>query len=159
MVLNELEEGLDHHSLITSEDLRANYRELLALAKDEYAEIVKNEVQRAIAADEEQIRRLCANYIDNVKAYTQKEKIRNRFTGQLDAPDERLMRSIEEKIDITEQRKDVFRNEIMNAIGPMAVAGRPVALLHFAHSTGKSSKPKARWITKCCRHVSLEHTT
>jgi len=68
MVLHELEEGLDHHSLITSEEVRKQYRDLLAVAKEEYAEIVKNEVQRAIAADEVQIQRLCANYIDNVKA-------------------------------------------------------------------------------------------
>jgi serine protein kinase len=34
------------------------------------------------------------------------------------------MRSIEEKIDISESRKDAFRNEIMNTIGAMAVEGR-----------------------------------
>ena len=124
MVLNELEDGLDHHSLITDEDLRKRYRELLAVAKEEYAEIVKNEVQRAIAADEEQIARLCANYIDNVKAYTQKEKVRNPYTGQEEEPDERLMRSIEEKIDVRESAKDDFRREIMNYIGALAVEGK-----------------------------------
>jgi len=124
MVLNELEEGLDHHSLLTSEDVRVRYRELLALAKEEYAEIVKNEVQRAIAADEEQISRLCANYIDNVKAYTQKEKVRNSYTGQEEEPDERLMRSIEEKIDVRDGAKDDFRREIMNYIGALAVEGK-----------------------------------
>jgi len=123
MVLHELDEGLDHHSLITSEELRKQYRDLLAVAKDEYAEIVKNEVQRAIAADEEQIQRLCANYIDNVKAYTQKEKVRNVYTGQEEEPDERLMRSIEEKIDVRESAKDDFRREIMNYIGALAVEG------------------------------------
>ena len=109
MVLNELEEGLDHHSLITSEKTREDYRQMLSVAKDEYSEIVKNEVQRAIAADEEQIQRLCANYIDNVKAYTQKEKVRNPYTNQEEEPDERLMRSIEEKIDITESYKDSIK--------------------------------------------------
>ena len=67
---------------------------------------------------------LCANYIDNVKAYTQKEKVRNKFTGQYEEPDERLMRSIEEKIDIPEGRKDDFRREIMNYIGALAIDGR-----------------------------------
>ena len=62
------------------------------MVKEEYEDIVKNEVQRAIAADEEAITRLCANYIDNVKAYTQKEKVRNKYTGQDEEPDERLMR-------------------------------------------------------------------
>jgi len=124
MVLHELEDGLDHHSLITSEETRKHYRDLLAVAKDEYAEIVKNEVQRAIAADEVQIQRLCANYIDNVKAYTQKEKVRNVYTNQEEEPDERLMRSIEEKIDVRESAKDDFRREIMNYIGALAVEGK-----------------------------------
>jgi len=34
------------------------------------------------------------------------KKVRNRYTGELEEPDERLMRSIEEKIDIPESRKD-----------------------------------------------------
>lgn len=121
MVLNELESGLKHHSLITNEEIKKKYRELLGVVKQEYTEIVKNEVQRAISADEESITRLCGNYIDNVKAYTQKEKVRNKYTGEDEEPDERLMRSIEEKIEIPDARKDDFRREIMNYIGALAL--------------------------------------
>jgi serine protein kinase len=124
MVLNELEAGLKHHSLITSDDIRARYRELLGVVKEEYENIVKNEVQRAIAADEDALKRLCGNYIDNVKAYTQHEKVKNKFTGQYEEPDERLMRSIEEKIDIPDSRKDDFRREIMNYIGALSIDGK-----------------------------------
>src|SRR6266571_93039 len=124
MVLNELESGLRHHSLITSEELRKRYRDLLGVVKQEYEDIAKNEVQRAISADEEAISRLCSNYIDNVKAYTQRERVRNKYTGQDEEPDERLMRSIEEKIDIPDSRKDDFRREIMNYIGALAIEGR-----------------------------------
>ena len=123
LVLNELESGLENHSLINSEEERNRYQELLAVVKQEYEDIVKNEVQRAISADEEAIAKLCANYIDNLKAYTQKEKVRNKYTGQYEEPDERLMRSIEEKIDIPESRKDDFRREIMNYIGALAIEG------------------------------------
>jgi serine protein kinase len=94
------------------------------MVKQEYEEIIKGEVQRAISADESALQRLCANYIDNVKAYTQKEKVRNQFTGQDEEPDERLMRSIEEKIEIPESRKDDFRREIMNYIGALAIDGK-----------------------------------
>ena len=62
--------------------------------------------------------------MDNVKAYTQKERVRNPYTGQDEEPDERLMRSIEEKIDIPESRKDDFRREIMNYIGALALEGK-----------------------------------
>jgi serine protein kinase len=121
MVLNELEGGLKHHSLIGSDETRETYRQMIAIVKEEYTDIVKNEVQRAIAADEDALTRLCGNYIDNVKAYTQREKVKNKFTGQDEEPDERLMRSIEEKIDIPDSRKDDFRREIMNYIGALAI--------------------------------------
>jgi serine protein kinase len=124
MVLHELEAGLRHHSLITSQEQLQHFRELLSVVKEEYEDIVKNEVQRAIAADEDALTRLCSNYIDNVKAYTQREKVRNRYTGNYEEPDERLMRSVEEKIDIPEGRKDDFRREIMNYIGALAIDGK-----------------------------------
>jgi serine protein kinase len=124
MVINELEAGIKHHSLITSEELRTRYRDLLEVIKEEYENIVKHEVQRAIAADEDALKRLCANYIDQVKAYTQREKVKNRYTGQLAEPDERLMRSIEEKIDIPDNRKDDFRRELMNYIGALMIDGK-----------------------------------
>ncbi len=124
MVMNELESGLKHHSLLSNEELKQEYKELLAVVKQEYEEIIKAEVQRAISADESALQRLCANYIDNVKAYTQKERVRNQFTGQDEEPDERLMRAIEEKIEIPESRKDDFRREIMNYIGALAIDGK-----------------------------------
>jgi serine protein kinase len=124
MVLNELDKGLRHHSLITNDEQRKRFAEIIGLVKREYEEIVKNEVQRAISADEDAIAKLAANYIDNIKAFTLKERVKNRYTGQDEDPDERLMRSIEEKIEIPDNRKDDFRREIMNFIGALAVEGR-----------------------------------
>ena len=124
MVINELESGLKHHSLIKDENQKKRFKELLAVVKEEYEDVVKNEVQRAISADEEAITRLCSNYIDNLKAYTQKEKVKNTYTGQDEEPDERLMRAIEEKIDIPESRKDDFRREVMNYIGALSLEGK-----------------------------------
>jgi serine protein kinase len=124
MVLNELESGLKNHSLITDEEKKKRYRDLLGIVKKEYEDIVKNEVQKAIAADESAIERLCSNYMDNVKAYTQRERVKNPFTGGYEEPDERLMRSIEEKIDIPASRKDDFRRELMGYIAAMAMEGK-----------------------------------
>ncbi|HEX8325543.1 MAG TPA: hypothetical protein VF595_16695 [Tepidisphaeraceae bacterium] len=124
MVMNELESGLSHHSLINDEELKKQYRELLAVVREEYEDIIKGEVQRAISADEDAIKRLATNYIENLRAYTQHERVRNRYTGRDEDPDERLMRSIEDKIDIPESRKDDFRQEIMNYIGALALDGK-----------------------------------
>lgn len=121
IVLNELESGLKHASLVTNEELQHRYRELISIVKEEYEDMLKKEVQRAIAADEEALNRLCANYIDNIKAYTRREQV---HTGQSRHPNERLMRAIEEKIDIPESRKDDFRREVMNYIGALALEQR-----------------------------------
>jgi serine protein kinase len=98
--------------------------ELISMVKREYEEIVKNEVQRAISADEDLIAKLASNYIDNIKAYVLKEKLKNKYTGATEEPDERLMRSIEEKIEIPDARKSDYRREVMNFIGAMAVDGK-----------------------------------
>ncbi|MBI4576373.1 MAG: serine protein kinase [Planctomycetes bacterium] len=132
MVMNELAAGLDHHSLIVSSEQKKRFKELLRTVREEYEDIVKNEVQRAISADEEAIASLCGNYVDNIKAYTQKEKVKNPYTGQDEEPDEDLMRSIEEKIEIPESRKDDFRREIMNYIGALAIEGKT-----FTHRTNE----------------------
>ena len=124
LVMRELAKGLTTHSLITNEDDRKRYTEMLDVVRQEYEDIVKNEVQRAISADEDAIAKLAANYIDHVKAYTQREKIRNKYTGQYEEPDQRFMRSVEEKIDIPDARKDDFRVEIMNYIGALAIEGK-----------------------------------
>jgi len=124
MVLNELDKGLRYHSLITDEETRQRCADLIAVVRGEYEDIVKNEVRRAISADAGAIKKLAMNYIDNIKAYLLKEKVRDRYTGRDQEPDERLMRSIEEKIDIPESRKDDFRKEIMNFIGALAIDGK-----------------------------------
>ncbi len=86
MVMNELESGLANHSLITDEELNTRYRDLLAMVREEYEHILKSDLQRAISADEDAIARLCSNYIENVRAYTQHEKVRNKYTGKDDEP-------------------------------------------------------------------------
>ncbi len=124
MVMNELAEGLKHHSLISNEQTRERYKALLEEVKSEYAEIVKNEVQRAIATDDEALQRLFHNYIDHIRAYVLGERVKNPYTGASEPPNERLMRSVEEKIEIPESRKDDFRREIMNYIGALSLEGK-----------------------------------
>ena len=129
MVLNELEAGLQHHSLITNEEQRKRYRELLAVVKRGVRGHRQERGPAGHLAPTRTRSPSCArNYIDNIKAYTQREKVRNKYTGQDEEPDERLMRSIEEKIDIPESRKDDFRREIMNYIGALAIEGKTVRL-------------------------------
>ena len=41
MVINELEQGISGHSLINDENTRKRFRELLAVVKEEYEDIIK----------------------------------------------------------------------------------------------------------------------
>ena len=120
MVLNEIELGLRNYPLITNEDDRKFYAGCVDLAKQELEEILKNEVQKALVSDENAIVRLCSNYIDNVFAHIEKSKIIDPYTGREVEPDERLMRSIEEKADIPEQLADDFRRSIAANIGSVS---------------------------------------
>ena len=70
--------------------------------------------------DEEAIIRLCTNYIDNLMAYNKGTKIKNKITKRDEQPNERLMRSIEEKIDVQDQNVDDFRRMIAAFIGDLA---------------------------------------
>lgn len=124
MIMNELEAGLKNHTLISDPEKRERYKEMLGIVKEEYTDRLKHDVQRAISADEDAIKTMCSNYIDNVKAHTQNERVRNKYTNQYEEPNERLMRSIEEKIEIPESRKDDFRRELMNYIGALAIEGK-----------------------------------
>jgi serine protein kinase len=122
-VLASLEEGLMHHSLVSNEETRRRYVQLVATVREEYEEILKREVQLAISSDRESLDRLCAKYVDNVRAYTTREKVLDH-AGRASDPDERLMRSVEEKIDIPEPRKDDFRIELMNFIAEVHREGK-----------------------------------
>jgi serine protein kinase len=109
--------------MISNEEQRKRCIELLATVREEYEEIIQHEVQLAIAADQEAIDRLCSKYLDNVRAYTTREKIVDD-RGQMRDPDERLMRAVEEKAEIPESRKDDFRHELMNYIAAIHLEGK-----------------------------------
>ena len=117
MVMNEIREGLDNHSLITKKEDLARYHTCVDLAIKELDEILKDEVRKALTGDENAIIRLCTNYIDNLIAYIRKSKIRNKITGRDEPPNEKLMRSIEEKIDVPDQGVDDFRRMIAGFMG------------------------------------------
>lgn len=120
MVLNALRDGLTQSSLISNQEDISRYIQCIELATKELDEILKREVQKALVGDEDAIVRLCANYIDNLMAYINNTKVKNPITGRDMQPDERLMRSIEEKIDVPDSNVDDFRRSLSTFIGSMA---------------------------------------
>lgn len=122
-VLRSLKEGLDQHASISDED-REKYLNYIAIARREYDEIAKNEVQKAfVYSYEESAKTLMDNYLDNVEAFCNKNKLRDPMTGEEMSPDEKLMRSIEEQIGVSENAKRAFREEILIRISAFARKG------------------------------------
>ncbi|MCZ8537055.1 PrkA family serine protein kinase [Paenisporosarcina quisquiliarum] len=123
-VLRALKDGLDQHASITQED-REKYMNYISIARREYDEIAKKEIQKAfVYSYEESAITLMDNYLDNVEAYCNKNKIRDTLTGEEMNPDEKLMRSIEEQIGISENAKKAFREEILIRLSAYARKGK-----------------------------------
>jgi serine protein kinase len=123
-VLRSLKEGLDQHPSITTE-LRERYLNFISMARKEYDNIAKKEVQKAfVYSYEESAKTLMDNYLDNVEAYCNKAKLHDPLTGEEINPDEKLMRSIEEQIGISENAKKAFREEVLIRISAYARKGK-----------------------------------
>jgi serine protein kinase len=122
-VLRALRDGLDQHASISRED-RERLLNFIAAARKEYDELAKKEVQKAfVYSYEESARTLLENYLDNVEAYCNWQKLRDPVTGEEMDPDEKLMRSIEEQIGVSENAKKAFREEILIRISTYARRG------------------------------------
>jgi serine protein kinase len=112
-VLRAMKDGLDQHPSISKEE-REKYLNFIAVARKEFDELAKKEIQKAfVYSYEESAKTLFNNYLDNIEAYCNWHKIKDPLTGEEMDPDERLMRSIEEQIGISENAKKAFREEIL----------------------------------------------
>jgi serine protein kinase len=122
--LRAVKDGFEQHTGINSEQ-REKYLNHISQARKEYDELAKIEVQRAfVYSFEEMARTMCNNYLDNVEAFCNKERIKDPITEEEMEPDEQLMRSIEEQIGISENAKNTFRQEILIRISSYARKGK-----------------------------------
>jgi len=103
---------------------------LLALVTDARQELdreLKDEVRKAfVPAFAEKAQDLLENYLNNVEAYCQNTKLHDAITGEEVAPDEKLMRAVEEQVGVTENAKDGFRQGVLVRIGIVLRSGRPL---------------------------------
>ncbi|NMO96010.1 PrkA family serine protein kinase [Paenibacillus lemnae] len=123
-MLRGIKDGLDQHPSITKEE-RERYLNFISAARKEYDELAKKEVQKAfVYSFEESAKTLFENYLDNIEAFCNWTKIRDPLTDEEMDPDERLMRSIEEQIGVSENAKKAFREEIMIRISAYSRKGK-----------------------------------
>jgi serine protein kinase len=87
---------------------------LVLARKDFYNRWVKEDVHRALFASfEDEAQQLLEKYLDEVEASLDNKHVEDPITGESRPPDERFLRSVEEKIKISESGKQSFRQEVV----------------------------------------------
>lgn len=87
---------------------------LVTVRKDFYNRWVKEDVHRALFASfEEESQSLLDKYLDEVEASLDHREVTDPITGESRPPDERFLRSVEEKIGVSDSGKQSFRQEVV----------------------------------------------
>jgi serine protein kinase len=134
-VLRAIKDGFDTHGTFKRED-REKFDNLIADVRREYDEIARNDVQKAFFVSfEQEALTLLDNYLDHVEAYLDDKKLIDPLTEEERDPDEKLMRSIEEKVKVPESGKDAFRNEVFRKVAMAQRRGE-----HFDYTTHEKLK-------------------
>ena len=110
-VIRSLRDGLKSNPKLDAKEIE-RLEAVLTLVVEEYGKIARNDVQKAFFLNfEQEITNLLNNYLDQVESYLDGTKVEDEW-GNLREPSESLMRSVEEKISVTETGKRSFRQEI-----------------------------------------------
>lgn len=122
-VLRSLRDGITEYT--NSDEERRRLLGFIDEVRKEFDDTAKKEVQRAfVYSYEESVKTLLDNYVDNVEAFCNREKVKHPITGEDVDPDERLMRSIEEQIGVTENAKREFREGILRSVASLMRRGQ-----------------------------------
>jgi serine protein kinase len=121
---NHLEENIENHGSIDEEEFETYYR-YLEMVREEYKDRAIEDVRHALAYDVDEIQRQGEKYMDHVMAYIDDDTVEDSITGREQEPDEQFLRSVEEKLDLPEDRKDDFRQEVANWVSRRAREGEP----------------------------------
>jgi len=121
-VLRGMRDGLQEYT--SSEEEHRRLLGFIDETRKDYDELAKKEVQRAfVYSYEESAKTLLENYLDNVDAFCNRTKVKDPITSDDVEPDERLMRSIEEQIGVSENAKREFREGIMRSVASVSRRG------------------------------------
>jgi serine protein kinase len=113
-VLLALKDTIESDARMEAKQKRQWIDFLVVARKDFYNRWVKEDVHKALFASfEEEAQQLLDKYLDEVEASLDKREVTDPITGESRAPDERFLRSVEEKIKISDSGKQSFRQEVV----------------------------------------------
>ncbi|MDQ2696962.1 MAG: serine protein kinase [Pseudomonadota bacterium] len=113
-VLLTIKDAIESDARIDARQKRVWVDFLVTVRKDFYNRWVKEDVHKALFASfEEEAQALLEKYLDEVEAMLDKREIDDPITGESREPDERFLRSVEEKIKVSDAGKLSFRQEVV----------------------------------------------
>jgi serine protein kinase len=128
-VLLTLKDAIESDARIDVKQKRQWIDLLVTARKDFYNRWVKEDIHRALFASfEEEAEGLLEKYLDEVEAMLDSREVSDDMTGETRPPDERFLRSVEEKINISDAGKESFRQEVVRKAMVAFKAGEKFSL-------------------------------
>jgi serine protein kinase len=128
-VLLTLKDAIESDARIDVKQKRQWIDLLVTARKDFYNRWVKEDIHRALFASfEEEAEGLLEKYLDEVEAMLDNREVTDSMTSESRPPDERFLRSVEEKINISDAGKESFRQEVVRKAMVAFKAGEKFSL-------------------------------
>ena len=113
-LLLALKDAIESDARMDAKQKKAWIDFLVTARKDFYNRWVKEDVHRAMFASfEEEAQQLLEKYLDEVEASLDQREVTDPITGETRPADERFLRSVEEKIKVSDSGKLSFRQEVV----------------------------------------------
>jgi serine protein kinase len=132
-LLLALKDAIESDARIDAKQKKMWFDHLVTARKEFYNRWVKEDVHRALFASfQDEAQQLLEKYLDEIEASLDQRKVTDPMTGENRAPDERFMRSVEEKIKVSESGKQSFRQEVIRKAMVAFKAGEKFRLASHA---------------------------
>ena len=113
-VLLALKDSIESDARMDAKKKRKWVDFLVTARKDFYNRWVKEDVHKALFVSfEQEAQDLLNKYLDEVEASLDNRTVKDPITNEERKPDERFLRSVEEKINISDSGKQSFRQEVV----------------------------------------------
>ncbi|WP_372759057.1 serine protein kinase [Litorivivens sp.] len=113
-VLVTLKDSIESDARMDAKQKREWVDFLVTARKDFYNHWVKEDVHKALFVSfQEESESLLEKYLDEVEAALDKREVKDPITNETRDPDERFLRAVEEKINVSDAGKQTFRQEVV----------------------------------------------
>jgi serine protein kinase len=132
-LLLALKDAIESDARMDAKQKKTWIDHLVTARKEFYNRWVKEDVHRAMFASfEEEAQQLLEKYLDEVEASLDHREVSDPITGETRAADERFLRSVEEKIKVSDSGKMSFRQEVVRKAMVAFKAGEKFKLASHA---------------------------